>query len=281
VGCGQGVFLRKLLALDRENTAIGFDPSYVGPETEMDGRLTFVPRFYGAAPAAATAEVAVCRHLIEHVPDPLTFVRSLGDALASSAARVFLETPCVLWILENEVVCDFFYEHCSLFSASSLAALLARAGFSVADARHVFGGQYLWLEGRREGNGHGAAPEPGRTPEAARLYGEREAAKIDLWRHRLADLALSGPTALWGAAAKGVTLANLIDPECRTIDCVIDVNPRKQGRFLPGTGHPIVGPDRIGPRGLRSAVLTNSLYLAEIEALLAERSLSLDLVSFS
>lgn len=50
---------------------------------------------------------------------------------------------------------------------------------------------------------------------------------------------------------------NLVDPNGTLIDCVVDINPRKQGHHLPGTGHPIVAPAELPLRGIQRAVLMN------------------------
>jgi hypothetical protein len=77
--------------------------------------------------------------------------------------------------------------------------------------------------------------------------------------------------AIWGAGAKGVTFANLIDPQSQRIACVVDVNPNKQGHFVPGTGHPIVGPMDVQAHGIRTALVLNPNYIYEIESLLTSR----------
>src|SRR5262245_1123786 len=148
VGCGRGVFLNKLLAHpDNRSDAVGFDPAYLGPESPSGGRVRFVKDFYGPA-TAVPADVVLCRHVIEHIPEPLGLLRTVRDAVGDSGGtRVFFETPCAEWILHNRVPWDFFYEHCSLFTAGSLARALGQAGFAVTGVRHVFGGQYLWAEG--------------------------------------------------------------------------------------------------------------------------------------
>jgi hypothetical protein len=88
----------------------------------------------------------------------------------------------------------------------------------------------------------------------------------------------AGRVAIWGAGAKGVTFAGLVDPEAELIDCVVDLNPRKQGCFIPGTGHPIVGPDELASRGVSTAVLMNPNYRRENEAILSRLGLNLELV---
>jgi len=269
VGCGRGDFLELLAgAPDTGNLGLGFDPSHAGPDTSADGRIRYFRRYFTPREQHVRADAAVCRHVIEHVPDPLELALALREGLSSSERpRVFLETPCVEWILRNCVFWDFFYEHCSLFSERSMEALLRRAGFAVTQTRHVFGGQYLWTEAELSGYSP-YAPDGGRTLRLAREYAGREDAALRSWEGRLAGLREAGKVALWGAGAKGAAFANLLDPACELIECVVDLNPNKQGRFLPGTGHPIVGFRELGERGVPNAVLMNPNYRMENQDLL-------------
>ncbi|MHA6963339.1 class I SAM-dependent methyltransferase [Zobellella denitrificans] len=283
VGCGKGGFLTKLLTWPgTDNRGIGFDPSYVGPPTALDGRLHFHRRFYDESCADTPAEVVICRHVIEHVPDPLALLRSVRSALAAAPdARVFFETPCIEWILRHQVVWDFFYEHCSLFSADSLRLAFELAGFRVERVRRVFNEQYLWLEAKPVAPGESPSLPRTDTTELASAYRHQEQALLACWHQRITALKASGPVALWGAGAKGATLANLIDPEARLIDCVVDLNPNKQGRYLPGSGHPIVAPEALPARNIRHAVLMNPNYRAENQALLKQSGIKVNLIDWS
>jgi hypothetical protein len=49
----------------------------------------------------------------------------------------------------------------------------------------------------------------------------------------------------YGAAAKGNTLLNYCGIRNDFIDYVVDKNPHKQGRYLPGTHIPIQPPERV------------------------------------
>lgn len=282
VGCGKGAFLRKLVAYPgANNRGIGFDPSYVGPDTELEGRLTFRRHYYDAASAGLGADVVICRHVIEHVPEPLDLLRSVRAALgAEGQARVYFETPCVDWILRNQVIWDFFYEHCSLFNEASFGLAFARAGFEVEAVRHVFGGQYLWLEARPGAAAHSAIPaEAGaRTAALAADYGAQERRLREGWLARLHDLARTGGLALWGAGAKGVTFANLVDPQAQLFDCIVDLNPNKQQGFLPGSGHPLVAPAELPQRDVRYAILMNPNYREENERWLQDQGIAVTLL---
>ncbi len=273
VGCGKGGFLRELVAHPGAgNVGVGFDPSYLGPEYDLDGRVRFLRRFFDAG-AGVTADVVVCRHVIEHVPDPLGLLRGVRAALSDSPrARVFFETPCVEWILRHQVAWDCFYEHCSLFTAGSLAAAFIAAGFAVSAVRHVFGGQYLWLEAQPALPWDGS-PEPSPRSEfvvsLARQFGAAESARVLAWQQSLERLSRDGPLAVWGAGAKGVTFCNLADPDGRRVAWVVDINPAKQGKFVAGTGHPIVSPEQALAQGMTAALVLNPNYVAEVAEHLA------------
>lgn len=282
VGCGKGHFLRKLVSYPgANNTGYGFDPSYAGPLTDLDGRLQFRMCYYDQSCTDIPADIVVCRHVIEHVPEPLEILRSVRAALASSPkARVFFETPCVEWIFRQRVIWDFFYEHCSLFTAQSLAFAFRRAGFAVERVEHIFGGQYLWLEAR-VADVDATLPSVGETLDLASAYAADEQKLREAWLVVLRNLNQNGKVALWGAGAKGATFANLVDPQCALIDCVVDLNPNKQGQFLPGTGHSIVPPTDLPSRNVSNAVLMNPNYREENLKLLAEAGIELSLIDWS
>lgn len=283
VGCGKGDFLRKLVNFPgADNTGFGFDPSYVGPSVDSNDQLVFKSCYYDSDCADVKADVVICRHVIEHVPEPMTLLKSVRSALVHSPnARVFFETPCVDWILRNKVVWDFFYEHCSLFNAGSLSQAFLRSGFAVQRVNHIFGGQYLWLEAKLSDAKLAIAAMPPATTSLAKDYMFEESLLRQQLLAKLLSLKRHGRVALWGAGAKGSTLANLIDPDGILIDCVVDLNPNKQGGYIPGTGHPIVGPLVLLHRGIKSAILMNPNYRAENLKLLAQTGQAIDLIDWS
>lgn len=278
IGCGKGAFLRALAHRDPANRGIGFDPSYVGPDTAVDGRVRFERRFYDETCTGFDPDAIVCRHVIEHVQHPVALLRTIRQTLRKADAQIFFETPCVEWILRNETVWDFFYEHCSYFTADSLAVAFERGGFDALSVTHVFGGQYLWAEGRPSTSAGRPARDAGRIVDLARQYAARESVVLAELRDRVVELSRRGPVAIWGAAAKGVTLASLIDPDGTLLACMVDINPNKRGKYLPGSGHPIVGPADIPARGIRTALVTNPNYFDENARMVREAGLNVELV---
>jgi SAM-dependent methyltransferase len=279
VGCGKGVFLSRVIDATSGTAGYGFDTSYEGAESARGGRLRFFKHYFGAGFVAEPIDAVLCRHVIEHIPHPVAFLRSIREVLDSPETRIFFETPCVDWIVRNQVIWDFFYEHCSYFNPPSLAQAFERAGFGLESVSHVFGGQYLWLEGA-PGVARRAFPsDGGAVLQQCRAFAQAQRASVDHWTARLTTLRRNGPLAIWGAGAKGVTFAGLVDPTLELIDCVVDVNPRKQGCFIPGTGHPIVAPNDLAARKISAAVLMNPNYRRENEAMLATLGASIPLLS--
>jgi hypothetical protein len=240
--------------------------------------LKFKKSYFGQEDAATRVDVVICRHVIEHVPEPLQLLRLIRQVLdVPSQGRVFLETPCAEWILRNRTIQDFFYEHCSLFTIQSLITAVEAAGFAVQAVTHVFGGQYLQMEAAAADI---KAPtlNPGAIPALAEDFTTAEKQLKEAWINKAQQLKVKGRVAVWGAGAKGVTYVNLIDPDGKLIDCVVDLNPQKQGKYIPGTGHPIVSPGELGERKISYAILMNPNYREEVLSLLQELSLKTELV---
>ncbi|MGI0056302.1 MAG: class I SAM-dependent methyltransferase [Nitrosarchaeum sp.] len=280
VGCGKGLFLRKLVEKKEwGNIGFGFDPSYIGPEVDMEGRLTFQKIFFDNTCLIPNVDVVICRHVIEHISQPVDFLKSIKDALPNNFnIKIFCETPTVEWVLKNNVFWDFFYEHCSYFTAESLTTCFEQAGFHVKNVKHVFNGQYLWL----------AATLPKITPEVttksknisklAKEFALKEQDLILKWKKKVIDLKKTGKVAICGAGAKGVTFVNLIDPEKKLIDYVIDLNPQKQHKFVPGTGHLIINFTEITENHIKNAILMNPNYQQEIISLLQKMQIKINLI---
>ncbi len=272
VGCGQGDFL-KLLRKTRPlqgDAAVGFDPSYDGKE--VPGCTIYKSYFDAKALDKLTflPNAVFSRHVIEHIPQPLEILRTVRAALERAPqAHVFFETPCINWIFRNNAFWDLCYEHCSYFTAESLAFAFARAGFETKDVSHVFGDQYLWIESvpARVEN---SLPVP--DERIARRFVENTAAFKTQWHDKLTDLAKRGKVAVWGAATKGATFVQELDPEAKLVHCLIDINPLKQNKYVPLTAHPVVDRETAIANGVSTIILTNPNYADEIKAMLGDHA---------
>ena len=104
----------------------------------------------------------------------------------------------------------------------------------------------------------------------ARAFAANYAAKRDEWRARLGALAAAGQRGVvWGAGSKGVTFLNATGAG-EEIAAVVDINPRKQGKYVAGTGQRIVAPAELAALRPDFVIIMNANYRAEIAGMLAE-----------
>lgn len=282
IGAGQGDFLQ-MMCVAGDNQGVGFDPSYI-PKNDLPDYLSFVPDFYSERYADYPADVILCRHVLEHIPEAQHFIAMVRRNIGSRHETVaFFEVPNALWTIQKLGVWDLIYEHCSYFTPSSLSFLFSQNSFEIRRINTVFGGQFLTLEAMPA-----AGPSPIEEPRSAEL--EQLAAGVDrfaavfadrvqMWRDRLEEMnRKERRVVIWGAGSKGVTFLNMVDPD-RTIACAVDINPRKKGMFVSGTGQKIVDPDDLKVRRPDTVIIMNPNYRAEIQRMLHNRGVSAEILT--
>lgn len=272
VGCGKGRFLKIACELFPQLRGLGIDPSYEGEPSLHDGRLRFVPEVFHAGQLQERPALVVCRHVLEHIPQPLGFLQSIAEGLAGFPdTSVFFEVPDTRWIVEQRAFWDFCYEHCNYFDADSLATALQRSGFTPGQLATGFHNQYLWAETRSGGDQLPLESDEtaARLNQDLRAYAATESTLMSTAREKLRSLHAAGDAvAIWGMATKGVVFSFLIDPECELIDCRIDINTNKQGGYVPLTGQRIDAPEALSAHIGHDLTIfvMNPNYLAEIRS---------------
>lgn len=271
IGCGKGEFLALLCELG-DNRGTGFDPAFV-PErapAQAAGRMAVIREFYSEKHAGLRADFVCCRHTLEHIAEVGQFVRMLRRAVGGGTdATVFFEVPDVTRILREGAFWDVYYEHCSYFSPGSLARLLRASAFGVTELYRDYADQYLILTARpAAGPTQPVLPieeDLGTLPGLVESYARTSTGRIGWWQRRLGKLAAQGArTILWGSGSKAVAFLTTLGI-ADEVACVVDVNPYRQGWFLPGTGHRIVAPESLAECRPDCVVVMNPVYRREIE----------------
>lgn len=283
IGCGKGEFVTLLCELGA-GSGVGIDPAYV-PGRLADPaafNVEFLRENYSPAHASLDADLVVCRHTFEHVPRTLELLRLLRANLGTRSTPVVFEVPDTNRVLREGAFWDIYYEHCSYFTPGSLARVFRLAGFDVTDLWMEYDDQYL-LIAARPGDGRSAAPLPlEESPaQAASLVAEFAAtsrASIARWRKTLSGLhAAHARTVLWGGSSKSVGFLTTLGIT-REIELCVDINPYKQGKFIPGTGQKIVAPPELLAYKPTHAILTNPIYTREVSDQLAALGVRAELI---
>jgi len=254
IGCGKGYFL-DLLA-NKGKDIIGFDPAYEGDNPRI------IKDYFGKTHHRINADTIILRHTLEHVSAPLSFLHTIAETNAYRG-KLFIEVPCFDWIRRKKAFWDVFYEHCNYFCKKSLQSL-----FQSSIVGTVFNDQYLFVIARcsdlrkaaADGNGSEGGLKDLFDGQMAR-YRKFVAGHDGLW--------------VWGGGAKGSTFVNRIDPERRFVEGIIDINPKKQKKFVAGTGHPVFSPEVLHTQRIQNILVMNNNYLSEISATISDESISL------
>lgn len=278
IGSGRGDFL-EMLCRHSGCAGTGYDPSQAGGMIVADGpiRVDLVGRPTEAADLAA-ADLVSCRHVLEHLADPMELLAEVGLACRPGAV-FFLEVPNGLFTIDRLSVWDLIYEHVSYFTPASLRWALARAGFTSDGVHEDFGGQFLWTEARRS-RGERPGPECGGLEDSFSRYPARHSGILEEWRRRISvELSAGRRLAVWGAGSKGVMFLNLLDLKAGGgVDWAIDINPRKAGAFVAGTGQEIVTPDRLPEIRPDVLLVMNPEYRPEIGDAVAGLGLDIPMI---
>jgi hypothetical protein len=279
IGCGGGELLAMLC--DRGgNRGVGFDPSQDPVEAgHGPGSMRIVPDFYSERYADRSADFICCRHVLEHLDRPRELLASLRSMLGDRPdVAVYFEVPDAEYMLRAAAVWDLIYEHPSYFSAATLDGLFEEMGFEVLRVASEFGGQYVGIDATPSSRDRQprSRDDDAIARVADRLTGFRDAYRTALvrWDTDLQGLLESGQrVAVWGAGSKGVAFLNCV-PSARRVGAVVDINPRKQGKFVPGTGQEIVEPEWLAAYRPHVVVLMNPIYREEVTCMLDAMGLS-------
>lgn len=225
----------------------------------VDSREMFFGRDTAAklADEGWKADLLLGNNVLAHVPDINDFVGGMPLMLKQQGV-ITLEFPHLLNLIAFNQFDTLYHEHYSYLSLTALIPIFQRAGLRFFDVEHLptHGGS-LRVYACHQNAAHvdtGAVASclaqekaAGLTvPETYAAFGEKVRETKRSLLQFLIDAKRSGKTiAAYGAAAKGNTLLNYCGVGTDFIDYVVDKNPVKQSRLLPGTRIPVRAPESL------------------------------------
>jgi hypothetical protein len=221
------------------------------------------------------------RHWFEHLDDPYEFLDDLRGRAGGRVVYGYLEVPDACYDLST-AGWEVIYPHVSYFDEYALSQIFARAGWRVEASGTLFSGMFRYVEvSANRGGSVAFEPDPVRRDRqlaAIAGFAERHHAERRRWQETIARLvAEDARPVLWGAGSRGVQFLTFADPDSR-LAAVVDVNPRKWGRYLPVTGHRVDPPAGLAELKPRAVVITNPAYRTEIAKALADLGVDADIM---
>lgn len=290
VAANDGYLLQYVRAADIP--CYGIEPTASTASAARSKGIEIMERFFGLAlaselaAAGRQADLMVANNVLAHVPDINDFVAGFARLLKPHGVATF-EFPHLLRMVQG---CQFdtaYHEHYSYLSLTTVQRILAANGLEVFDVQELptHGGSLRVFAQRL---GSGSQPT---APTVVALLAVEHAAGIlqpgfysdfqcqpsRIVRELLSFLINQADKGLrvgaYGAAAKGNTLLNFAGVRSHLLPYVVDRNPAKQGRYLPGSRIAVVDeahlktnrPDYVLllPWNLRDELMTQLDYVRE------------------
>jgi SAM-dependent methyltransferase len=239
---------------------LGIDPAEPARAAAAARGVRVCPEFFGRrlaerlAADGTRADLILAHNVMAHVPD-VNDVAAGIRALLAPDGLFLLETPYVKDLLDGVELDTIYHEHVFYYSLTALGALLGRHGLAVrAVERLPIHGGSLRVSAAPAGGPASAGAGALLAEEAA--WGVAEPAVYRAFAARARAVAVElaslvrrltgggARVAAYGAAAKGTMLLHATGI-ADALEFVVDRNPLKHGRLMPGTRLPIHPPARL------------------------------------
>jgi SAM-dependent methyltransferase len=249
IASNDGYLLKNFVA--RGIPVLGIDPAAAPVAAAIAAGVPTLNQFFGRDLAqrlvaeGRAADLIIANNVLAHVADLNGLVEGIACLLRRPDGIAVLEMPYVVDLIEH---CEFdtiYHQHLCYFSVSALDRLFHRHGLFLNDVRRlaIHGGSLRIFVGRSaerqpaveallaaERAAGCLGPEPYQR-FAARVQSLRAALRGVVQRRKAAGHRIAG----YGAAAKATTLLSYCGFGTDVLDYVVDRNPFKHGRYMPGS----------------------------------------------
>ena len=241
---------------------LGVEPSDGVAQVAIAKGISTVIDFFGADIAFELAskkkpKLLIGNNVLAHVPNMHDFINGFALLIADDGLITF-EFPHLLNLIQNNQFDTIYHEHYSYLSVTALIPIFRTYGLEVIKIEKLLthGGSIRIYVAKSESVleidasvAYVLKEELESDPRDETIWrmiqGKSLQIKTELLRE-LNNCKMNGiSVAAYGAAAKGNTLLNYSGITSALIQYVVDLNPHKQGHYMPGSRIPILGPEEL------------------------------------
>lgn len=257
IAANDGYLLQYVKA--RGIACMGIEPTASTAAAARAKGINIIEDFFGARLArelvtqGKQADLTAANNVLAHVPDINDFVAGFAALLKPQGIATF-EFPHLLRLMAENQFDTIYHEHFSYLSLTAVSRIFAHSGLTVFDVEELptHGGSLRVFAQRADSGAHTITSrvaemltrEDAAGMTTADYYAGFQSRADQIKNAFLAFLIEAKNTgkkvAAYGAAAKGNTLLNYAGVRPDLLSWVIDRNPAKQGKYLPGSRIPIV-----------------------------------------
>lgn len=256
IAANDGYLLQYVQA--RGIPCLGIEPTAGTARVAREKGLEILEAFFGIglgselAASGRRADLVTANNVLAHVPDINNFLSGIARLLKPDGTATF-EFPHLLSLVTQAQFDTIYHEHFSYLSMTALKGILEANQLRAFDLENLstHGGSLRVFAHRSDAPPRNPSPTLLHCLEAEAAAGIRLDAfyaafqsRADDIKNRFLEFLLQAKrdhktVVGYGAAAKGNTLLNHAGVGPDLISHVIDRNPAKQGKYLPGSRIPI------------------------------------------
>lgn len=238
---------------------LGIEPTASTAAAAKEKGLEIVEDFFGVELAkklvsmGKQADLTAANNVLAHVPDINDFVAGFAHLLKPNGVATF-EFPHLMQLVKHTQFDTIYHEHFSYLSLTAVNQIFDQNGLQVFDVQEIstHGGSLRVFAQRKDQGQHQVNAAVGelltRESKAGVMtesYYADFQQRANRVKHDLIDFLLKAKregqkVIAYGAAAKGNTLLNYAGIRPDLLLSVVDRNPAKQNKYLPGSRIPIV-----------------------------------------
>jgi 2-polyprenyl-3-methyl-5-hydroxy-6-metoxy-1,4-benzoquinol methylase len=240
-------------------SCMGVEPTASTAQSARSKGISVVEDFFGVrlakelSIAGKRADLITANNVLAHVPDINDFVAGFATLLKPHGVATF-EFPHLLRLVAENQFDTIYHEHFSYLSLTTVSKIFAANGLEAFGVQQLptHGGSLRVFCQRRDTGQRviDASIQEALLEEAragmlsAAFYADFQS-RIEGVKNEFLEFLLQARregklVAAYGAAAKGNTLLNFAGVRADLLAFVVDKNPAKQGKYLPGSRIPIV-----------------------------------------
>jgi len=244
---------------DKGIPCYGIEPTQSTAKAAREKGLEIIENFFSVPMAeelvkqGRQVDLTAANNVLAHVPDINSFVKGFSILLKPKGVATF-EFPHLLNLVNQNQFDTIYHEHYSYLSLTAVRTIFEMNGLTVFDVEEIstHGGSLRVYAQRSDTGERSICETVSSLQDRERQAGinrlsfyegfQKKTGKIkfDLMAFLLNAKQNGKKVAAYGAAAKGNTLLNYTGIHSDLLEYVVDLNPAKQDKYMPGSRIPIV-----------------------------------------
>lgn len=262
IGSNDGTLLKYFL--DQGCAVQGIDPARNVAELATENGIPTLPEFFSKDACDwilahhGQADLVTANNVCAHVDDLRSLMDNVRHLLKPSGVFSF-EVSYLLDVEENLLFDTIYHEHLDYHKVTSLVPFLKSCGLTLVDVKRVpsHGGSIRCIAVKSESSNQKASAALQDYLDEEEAHRGKEDMGLAGFAGRISILAqelqfqlsnsVHSQREVWGfgAPAKATTLMHQLELNSNSIAQIVDDSPLKVGRFMPGSGIPIVSADEL------------------------------------